>query len=333
MNNETNPIEGLSPRDQQMLSVSRHLERAVNEKSSITDEEIAQALDRLNEPLVNENDEPYVSADIVSLTEEEENDESEAGLMDFLHRFKIAHRDELIPEHVLNVQNWKKIVDMSIRLVDSDREMSIRDIVPKEYKIYYVESDRFINAMIVDKDVSIYLIGGRITAPITVLSLLHEIGHGWDFANVEQGAATQIEGVENSRIAETLRKERVANAFALKAARSFTRQGDQLRKDAITWLKQIALHSYNLKAHEGIELQKRVAAASREAAKDYADLDSELEEQAIWDEFVAWRGTTEYQAWKQVDKYRDIEDYEEYGAWQSWCESNGRAWWKVIPEN
>lgn len=313
---------------------SNYLNRIMSENAVIPPEDMQEVIFRLNQPLLKENGEPYVHTDFINFAEIDEgsNDEINIGYHVSTLRDRVEFDDAEYPDYVLQMENWKKLDKLKIASPNTDQEIEVSQIAPEGYDIYMVEGDEFVTAQVNMTDKAIYLLGGNITAAITIIALLHEIGHGWDHENVKQGTAQVLDSGENADIAETLRKERVATAFALKAVRAVTQKDSPLRKDAVTFLKHHALHSYNLSAQDKIAQRERMAMIARELAKDYIDDNSEMEERAKWDEYEAWKETDEYLDWKQTNEYRDIDPDLEYGIWQSWCEANGRAWWRVIPE-
>jgi hypothetical protein len=305
------------------------LERAINDKPSTSKEEVQSTIERLHVPFVTASGESLVRSHLATLDEQDE-----ANVATYIGEVIKSYGSEGLdfPEELLeNVHNWKRADQLSITVPGAGFAVGVQEIMPPGYNIYVREAEKFINAGVIARDRTIFINGGYLSSPIAVLSLLHEIGHAWDFVHVANGSAGRVRDVAHADIAETLRSERVANAFALKAVRSFMKHDDPLIKDAKVFLKDYSLHGYNLSAQKQIAHREQMAITAREMGKDYDDLGDELEEWAKWDEYMAWTATDEYKAWKQLDANKSLEDDQEYGAWLDWCEVNGRAWWKVLP--
>ena len=77
---------------------------------------------------------------------------------------------------------------------------------------------------------NVVLIGGDITAPSTIVTLLHEIGH-IKTPEEKLEVASKKDGDRFHFLAERLQSERMANAFVLKHIRSFI--NDKRLKDDI----------------------------------------------------------------------------------------------------
>jgi hypothetical protein len=171
---------------------------------------------------------------------------------------------------------------------------------------------------------------GDFAAPITLITLLHEIGHAWDFENLDKmNAERMVTDHMHANEAERLREERTASGFALKAIRPFFKTGNILRKDALAFLKHYALESY----HDSLKRKIFENEYNYHHIGKYMLQDIEMEEQEersrmIYDDFIEWKKTDEYKEWKKLDRFKDADEYDEFGLWTEWCEENGTAWWK-----
>lgn len=325
----------------------RHFDRIFQENTELPGLEVSELLDRLNTPAVEVKYGESGSVDVATdsyeysfsyqpvaeeLMRRVEEYVGSLQFKDWRNEGVAPDRESLLPE------SWKQLTSLKFRTADGQNEFNIADIAPEHAGIFFYPSSKNHNAAMLSeslvlKSKSIHILGGDLAAPISILLLLHEVGHLWDSVNVKSGKAKPVEQGEHSDLKETLRKERMANVFALKVVRLFTKPGDPFREDALKYLKHYALGSYHWGIKEDIKDRAIMAKIGREMGKDY-DIEGdqrEEEERAIYDEFLKWHETEEYRSWKMQDEYKDLEDWEEYGLWREWCEKNGTAWWKVLP--
>lgn len=316
-------------------------EKSIFESTELSDDETQALLERLNTPAVEVD---YTNPDRVNVKTNSyhyefgfnvagESDKDLHVYIDWLKTEATYGRAHLPdPVDVFFPEEWKMIDSLSFYVNDETKALQLKDILPEDLQIYFYPSNEFVNASYHHERKMVVLLGGDMTSPINIASLLHEIGHAWDEVNVQSGQAERVQEGKNSDLMEKLRKERVANAFALKSIRNFVKDDPQLRDDLHKYLKNYALQSYHLGIGEDIKRREEMSVVAQEMAKDW-DMDNfEAEEgqRAMFEEFTQWKETEEYLSWKQLGEYKEIKDYEEFGAWREWCEGNGRAWWKVV---
>jgi len=108
-------------------------------------------------------------------------------------------------------------------------------------------------------------IKGELDCPKMILILLHEIGHIIDFEKLDKGETHNIDNFRNTDeradIAEKIRKERVASAFALNAIRPYVTD-DVSRKDVQNFLYS-ALDRYCKNAQKKLEIRKKIQERER----------------------------------------------------------------------
>lgn len=317
-------------------------EQSIFESSELSDDETKALLGRLNTPSVEVD---YTSPGAVNVKTdsyhydfgfEAPGETNKAPLLEYLDWLNTESRPGRYyvlpdPVDVFFIEEWKVLNSFSIHKDDTPNSVPLSDLLPEELNIYFYPSNEFINATYHHEQKMIVLLGGDMASPINIASLLHEIGHAWDEVNIASGETKRIEQGKNSDLMEKLRKERIANAFALKSLRSFVKNDPQLRDDLHKYLKNYALQSYHLGLGENLKRREEMLVVAQEMAKDY-DMDSfeaEEEQRAMFEEFIQWKETEEYQVWKLLEENRDADEHDEFGLWRSWCENNGRAWWKV----
>ncbi len=116
---------------------------------------------------------------------------------------------------------------------------------------------------------------GDLDSPRMLAILFHEIGHVIDFEKLDRfGLETLTDVHDNSDIAEVIRRERAATAFALKALKPFLRN-KQLRRDMINLLKYDALGSYYIGARE--DIRKRLKKSTELSDHFFAHADEYYE--------------------------------------------------------
>jgi len=126
---------------------------------------------------------------------------------------------------------WRQLTSMTLQAGSNGNSQNIFEMMPEEYKIFFADSKTFINAAVDPLLKNIYITGGSLAAPITIISLLHEIGHTWDDHNIKTGKTASLkDGRSDGDLMEKMRQERAASSFELGIVRSITKPGDQLEK-------------------------------------------------------------------------------------------------------
>ncbi len=170
-----------------------------------------------------------------------------------------------------------KVVNRFIILTE-DREFNLLTLLPPGIKILVQASSEKETGNILDVDgISEISIAGEINSPKMVAVLLHEIGHILDESKLKTLGITGYDAIriglmddkENADLAEEIRKERIANAFALKMLRPFLKNSNE-RRDMLNLLKYDALASYYYSAKE--EIKKR---SQRSSHSHYNSMDVE----------------------------------------------------------
>lgn len=164
---------------------------------------------------------------------------------------------------------------------------------------------------------------GDITSPRSIVTILHEIGHVFDYRNIDsKGVEKLVTDHRHSRLAETLRKERSASAFAIKAIKPYLVHLG-IKTDIINFLKYYALESYYdfVKSEVGHEKRMDSWARSEYGSEGSWSWEISESEQRVSD-FSEWKKTAAYQKWKNMDQFRNIVDKfgEEYAAWSNWVD-------------
>lgn len=155
-----------------------------------------------------------------------------------------------------------KVIDR-FQIKDEDKEFDLLSILPPGIRIIVQSGSEKETGNILDVNgVNEISIAGEIDSPKMIAVVLHEIGHIIDMTKLSEvglnGFEAEFRGLmddkENSDIAEKIRKERVANAFALKVLKPFLKNSE-IKKDMLNLLKYDALASYYYSAKK--ELEKR----------------------------------------------------------------------------
>ena len=227
-NEEENPI------DERVWVAEEYLKK-IEKDNGISQEIIAESLERLKRPLKRVDYKDFGEAEVKA-----ENSEFSFSyilpsdqLKDEVDKYVFFKRlNDLCPDKPLELQDWRKLENMTFQV--EDKKVSLLELLPENYNIIFNPSSEIFHGSVTDRN--IYILGD-ITAPISIVTLLHEIGHIYDYKNSEKRSDNpQIEFGLHKETAETIRKERAASAFALKAMRPFLRK-PQLKADVINFLE------------------------------------------------------------------------------------------------
>jgi hypothetical protein len=174
------------------------------------------------------------------------------------------------------ISSEMKVVD-TFMIKTEDKEFNLLSILPSGIRIIVQSSEKETGAILNVDGISEISIAGEIDSPKMIAVLLHEIGHIFDEEKLGElgikGYDAQFKGLmddkENADIAEEIRKERIANAFALKVLRPFMKN-PIVKMDMLNLLKYDALASYYYSAKE--EIKKR---SQRSSHSHYSFMDVE----------------------------------------------------------
>jgi len=298
------------------------LNKARQHEGARSDEEISAVIDRLREPLASvsyadsgelkvEKGEHTIEAAYVSL---EQADKEPVGRY-IQHLLEKGVR----PENAsAKVDLWKKLT--KLRYSTKGQEFDVLAIMPAGSRIFFCPTEtEFVTGGVSSRQ-NVAWIVGDVAAPASLITLLHEVGHTVDDKNLlEQGVESLVVPGENADVAEQVRKERMASAFALKVMRPFLDDAE-LRNDVITFLEDYGLGSHYESAQSTINVR---AILTRHAMSEWHDDEAEYQNNYFYDAWEKWKVTDAYKEWKQRPENQKLDpEYEEYGAWRSWVEES-----------
>ena len=116
-----------------------------------------------------------------------------------------------------DIGNWRWLSHFALE--EGDSQNSGENILPKEY-VFLINPTTEYKGGLTLKGESVVLIGGDMTAPSTIITVLHEIGHIRTPEEKLEVASKKDGGRFDHYLAERLQSERMANAFVLKHIRS-----------------------------------------------------------------------------------------------------------------
>jgi hypothetical protein len=317
---------------QKIFNSEKYLKKIFRDNNGKPNDGLEAAMGRLSAPLglidYKENDSVALSTEGAQLSFEYSpiNKESRKIVEDFLEYIK-KHKN-YADNKFLVADEWREIQRLKILKNKVEDRADLEKITSFGYKIFFFPSKNKVNGWAYKEAKSIFIIGDM-AAPITVVTLLHEIGHAYDFENLDKMKKNKLvtDGIHDDK-AEELRRERVASAFALKAITPLFSKKSTFKRDALTFLKYYALESYNDSIKQALASHAFMHHTMGKDVQENLELwEKEEREQIIFEEFIEWRKTEEYKKWKELEKYRDADQYEEYGFWKTWCEKNEKAWW------
>lgn len=263
--------------ERQPINTEKFLEKVEKTELGISEKELTDSLGRLSEPFET----------IVDFGDEQDIEIYEAGVKINITYKPLTYPD---PDGGMQVYGQHREVEKFIVEFD-DNKISLFDLMPPETKIICFssrdswESLGAVNARSGSQNIRDIVIRGPLNSIEMFAILFHEVGHVLDYQKLDElGLETMMDDGENSKIAETLRKERVATAFALKVLRPFLTDKTK-RRDLKNILKHQALKSYyddaKLKLEEkraGIKPAGDLGHSAKDFMEDYEQfIDEELE--------------------------------------------------------
>lgn len=297
--------------------------KKIKQTSSETlDPEVEESIKKLAKPIAKleykDKDSVEISSDDYQLQFDyslidDENEEDVYAFMDNLRRKEFS-------EDHWDFNAWRQINRLEIKPNNSEKAIDVLAAMPSGYKLFFCPSEDLVQATATGSQKKIYLIG-NMAAPKSIAVILHEIGHTWDNKKLEElGIDKLTDEHKHSEVAERIRKERMASAFALKVMRPF--MSTEQRKDVINFLKHYALGGYNFIAKQETA---DLSGSMDHYARDYEYTEEEERSQWMWDEWIEFKNSNEYAKWKALDEFKDLDEYEEYGAWYEWIEKKWEA--------
>lgn len=203
-----------------------------------------------------------------------------------------------------------------------DSKFDIFNLVPEGYKILFCPKSETRDGA-VSYEYKIIFIAGDITSLGSIATILHEIGHVVDnerLKKIDKTYLTEGGTSDEHAEAEKLRKEREASLFALRKMWREIRRDPQTKKDILLYLKNIAYYSYCDNSLSRVETSNSMM----HFAKDLEYTKYEEMEQKRLDAWMRFRGSNQYTEWKQIEKFKTLNEFDEYGEWLEWIEETGK---------
>ena len=316
-------------------SPTEYIKKTAFKDKVIAEEAIEESLTRLSIPL---KEVTYQESDSVDINLDEVkfnfsylpiDEQSKSNIDQYVHRKSTGLEGKSYEPFITNLDNWKRLNSLTFKV--GQREKDVFDSLPKNSKIFFCPTiEDFHGAMRAhynsstkEKEYLIYIIGD-ITCPRSIATLMHEMGHVFEYENRKRGKGSSLKGgpgdvhYEN---AEQIRKERTASAFAFKVMKPFLKDRE-LKEDMINYLKGYALSAYNWEARENFEKDEGLKPyREKEAARAMFDWEvdqRESETQSLMSDFLRWQRTDAYQQWKSREENEKLHEYDEFGVWRSW---------------
>ncbi len=208
-------------------------------------------------------------------------------------------------------------------LKDQNFRLELADLLPSDYKVVFLTSSFGVDGFASPTSKIVY-VGARAETPLSIATLLHELGHVDDFKEMEKAGIDPTEPLTENGVVkevEILRRERVANAFAIKKLRPFIRAGIFVKDDVINFLKYRAQKSHDVFIGSAVAAKRSMGHFARDIGYDLESFDREEEEREMREVFEEWQKTDEYREWKKMPAYKDLADYEEFHSWWNWQKS------------
>lgn len=323
-----------TPEERRFINPEDYLKRKALEEGNVPEDILRASLDRLNKPLQKIDYEENGSAEVVT-------DQGQFGFSysppDEELKTKIDRYVQYISRGAnseasyTKADNWRKLDKLVFEIEDQQKDVLAS--LPEKYKVVFCPTTEYFHGAV--SDGCIYILGD-ITTPRSIITLLHEMGHVFDDANLEEkDIITPMKHGWHTNTAEKVRRERAASAFALKRLRPFFKDA-QFKEDAINFLKNYALESYNRTTREQYQqteaeipvLEKR----ARQAQGDWEVEQREMERYRLYDDFMEWQRTDAYKEWKEKEEIKKLEDYEEFSYWEEWVKNTGYDYKKDLPK-
>jgi len=315
------PQQEPTEKQENFLDAEDYLKRVAIKDNNISEKDLQESLDRLSK-LLGKVD--YKDADSVEVSDGNVEfgfsysaPEKELNLG--IERYASKYSSDVdFNKDYFNVENWKKLTSLSFQSGDVKKDLLA--FLPENYSVVFCPTKEYSHGAV---DSSCIYILGDMATPRSIITLLHEMGHIFDYMNKDR---VQIGGsLLHHGAAESVRRERTASAFVFRVMRPFLKDA-QIKGDVINLLKNYALESYNLSATEEfhkIEKQKPyLERVVRRAEVDWQAQEQEMEEQRLWDDFLAWRKTEEYNKWKEKDENKNMDIPEEFVEWRDLIEKD-----------
>ncbi|GEM_PF-1204660 len=317
------------------MDSEQYLKRIHDEKDTLPEAEIEATLARLNTPLrevvYTEHGEERVETKDFSFEFSYVPLETTEQKQDIERRLARNHVDS--QADYAKPENWKKLKTLIFELKDGE-QIDVFKKLPPDSEILFCPTNEEFHGSVAHPPVRIHILG-NIATPRSLVTLLHEMGHVFDEANLKTlGVEDMMDSKLDANKAEKLRRERSASAFAFKTLKAVIPEG-QLRTDARTFLKSYALTSYRESIKEDLADDARM---SRELQKDYdyyMGSPGEEEERDLWDDFLKWRTTEAYKKWKALPENVAVsfEKGDEFGHWREWVDKTKYDFYKdIYPE-
>ncbi|HPN15217.1 MAG TPA: hypothetical protein PLF71_03850 [bacterium] len=214
--------------------------------------------------------------------------------------------------------SWQAVDQLTYRIGETD--LNIFSHLPEGYKILFCPANKAYHNGAVDYKNKVIYITGDISSLGSIATILHEVGHVNDDERLKKIDETELakggdyhENIE----AEKMRKEREASLFALRKIWRELRKNEEIKKDMLLYLKNLAYYSY---CEKGLV---NIATARAMAHHNPYDLEADEAEMRERENFDAWwkfKHSDEYQAWKNIEEFAKLDEDEEYEAWLGWIE-------------
>ena len=227
------------------INTGKFIERTNKKEFARSQEEIRESISRLETPLrkinYGERGEEDVTWDNLrfhfSYTPIDTTDETAMrGLRSHIDHF-IKTRDGSSNSIYADINSWRKLDSF---VVFKEGSPDGKNVIPDTDNIFFCPlSDQTGGSAV--KELNSAFFHNDLAKPRTIISILHELGHRWDFRNLQQDNTESF--MADHRYldqAERLRAEKTATAFALKTLK-IMRSDKQAWQDINTFLKDYAL--------------------------------------------------------------------------------------------
>lgn len=148
----------------------------------------------------------------------------------------------------INIDDLRQLDSLVFSSVgDQNLSLDLGDLLPSDYRVIFLSSGG-VGGGFASPTAKIAYVGTGMESLKALAILSHELGHVDDFKEKEKVGIDPAKPEQERGLAseiETLRRERVANAFALRKLRPFFRDGTLVKDDVINFLKYHAQRSYD----------------------------------------------------------------------------------------
>lgn len=208
-------------------------------------EELEQARERLQLPLAeldyDSTGEQYfeINGNKVLITFEAVPEKITPDFNSYITKYLAGRERNEFPE-TYEIDNWRRLSSFAYD------DGAGKNILPEDYIFLINPSAEYKGGLALTNN-KVVLLGGDVTAPSTIITLLHEIGH---IRTPKEKLKVTSESDRDHFLAERLQSERMANAFVLKNIRRFLKEG-QLRDDVLLEVIHQMQGSYDAQAVRG----------------------------------------------------------------------------------